>query len=159
MSTKLQNIIQHKPLTDKWLTKLNKNNEYVIREASFTEDVKSHIDYYIDDVPVQIKLDNRICNTGNFFLQYTSDAEGCERDTGKISHCKADYFLYFDTVNSICYILDTVKLRDVLAYLIKTNARRVAVNPALNDGREYFGFIINKDHPEMLKAISKIEVL
>jgi hypothetical protein len=85
---------------------------------------------------LEVKTDDQICSTGNFFIETMSNI-----GYGKLGWffvTKADWIYYVDVKNRECYILSMDYLRQVLPNVKKEYKR------CKNEQYESEGYIINK---------------
>lgn len=97
--------------------------QYLINNGYTVEDVSNNSDFYDKDIDfiatqegkshtIQVKWDNRIHETGNMFIQISTDIDNGK--DGWFKFCKADYLYYGDSFNKLFYIIKMSDLKDFI---------------------------------------------
>ena len=97
--------------------------KYLVQQGYEVEDVSKNPEYWDQDIDliatkddeqmcVEVKWDSRIHQTGNMFIEISSNLE--EGKDGWFLFCRADYLFYGDSINRIFYIIKMDDLREYL---------------------------------------------
>lgn len=100
------------------ITYFKGRNSSVIDVSDDKEFQKKDIDLLLQNqenqkCSVEIKTDNRMSKTGNFFFEIGNDRETGYYD-GWVKYCQADYICFFDNTKKKGYILDWEKTKAIL---------------------------------------------
>ena len=107
------------------MTNLGEQYAYnYLKDIGYTvQDVTQNPAYYGKDIDfivtkdnqsdtIEVKWDSRISNTGNMFIETSSDIN--KRKDGWFRFCEADYLFYGDSVNKLFYVISMEDIKDYL---------------------------------------------
>lgn len=96
---------------------------YLVENGYSVQDVTNNPEYFYQDIDliatdesgthsIEVKWDKRISQTGNMFIETSSNVE--EQQDGWFKFCKADLIFYGDSKNMIFYVFSLNDLKEYI---------------------------------------------